>query len=60
MHEYLARFNKEALNFTNPNQEIFVVAFHNSLKFEQLNEPIKLEYLMEAIMGRVKCYIEGQ
>ncbi|MCI50970.1 hypothetical protein A2U01_0072214 [Trifolium medium] len=37
LQEYLARFSKAMIEVSNPNQEMFVVAFHNGLKTGHFN-----------------------
>ncbi|CAJ2640770.1 unnamed protein product [Trifolium pratense] len=38
--EYLARFNAATIKVSNPNQEMFVAAFHNGLKAGHFNESL--------------------
>ncbi|GAU32582.1 hypothetical protein TSUD_146960 [Trifolium subterraneum] len=38
--EYLARFSEATITVSNPNQEMFVAAFHNGLKAGHLNESL--------------------
>jgi hypothetical protein len=40
LREFLARFSEETIKVTNPNQEMFVVAFLNGLKAGQFNESL--------------------
>ncbi|GAU50806.1 hypothetical protein TSUD_410820 [Trifolium subterraneum] len=38
LREYLARFSEATITVSNPNQEMFVAAFHNGLKAGHFNE----------------------
>ncbi|PNX91269.1 hypothetical protein L195_g047399 [Trifolium pratense] len=38
--DYLARFNVAAIKVSNPNQEMFVAAFHNGLRAGHFNESL--------------------
>jgi hypothetical protein len=40
LREYLARFSEATIKVSNPNQEMFVAAFHNSLKAGHFNESL--------------------
>ncbi|MCI38596.1 hypothetical protein A2U01_0059824, partial [Trifolium medium] len=57
----LARFSEATIKVSNPNQEMFVAAFHNGLKAGQFNESLaqKPAATMQEIMKRVECYIKG-
>jgi hypothetical protein len=37
---FLTRFSEETIKVSNPNQEMFVVAFQNGLKVTQFNESL--------------------
>ncbi|GAU30655.1 hypothetical protein TSUD_31270 [Trifolium subterraneum] len=40
LREYLARFSEATITVSNPNQEMFVAAFHNRLKAGHFNESL--------------------
>jgi hypothetical protein len=40
LREYLARFSEATIKVSNPNQEMFVSAFHNGLKVGHFNESL--------------------
>ncbi|GAU37228.1 hypothetical protein TSUD_375300 [Trifolium subterraneum] len=40
LREYLARFSEAMITVSNPNQEMFVAAFHNGLKAGHFNESL--------------------
>jgi hypothetical protein len=40
LREYLARFSEATIKVSNPNQEMFVSAFHNGLKASHFNESL--------------------
>jgi len=62
LRAYLAGFNDSTIKVSNPNQELFVGAFHNGLRAGQFNESLaqKLADSMEEIMARTECYIKGE
>jgi hypothetical protein len=61
LREYLARFSEATIKGSNPNQEIFVAAFHNGLKAGHFNESLaqKPAETMQEVMKRAECYIKG-
>ncbi|CAJ2642757.1 uncharacterized protein LOC123899916 [Trifolium pratense] len=62
LREYLARFSEATIKVSNPNQEMFVAAFHNGLKAGQFNESLaqKPAITMQEVMKRAECYIKGE
>ncbi|MCH90725.1 gag-pol polyprotein, partial [Trifolium medium] len=62
LQEYLARFSEATIKVSNPNQEMFVAAFHNGLTAGQFNESLvqKPATTMQEIMKWAKCYIKGE
>ncbi|GAU42570.1 hypothetical protein TSUD_240460 [Trifolium subterraneum] len=40
LREYLAQFSETTITVSNPNQEMFVAAFHNGLKARHFNESL--------------------
>jgi len=60
LRNYLARFNDSTIKVANPNQELFVGAFHNGLRAGQFNESLaqKPADSMEKIISWVECYIK--
>ncbi|KAK2365190.1 hypothetical protein QL285_089970 [Trifolium repens] len=62
LREYLARFCEATIKVSNPNQEMFVAAFHNGLKAGHFNESLaqKPATTMQEIIKRAKCYIKGE
>ncbi|MCI26369.1 hypothetical protein A2U01_0047564 [Trifolium medium] len=40
LREYLARFSEATIKVSNPNQEMFVAAFHNGLRAGHFNESL--------------------
>jgi len=62
LREYLARFNNITIKVINPNQEVFVGAFHNGLRVGQLNESLaqKPADSMDEIIAKADCYIKGE
>jgi hypothetical protein len=62
MREYLARFNEATIKVSNPNQEMFVAAFHNGLKAGHFNESLaqKPAETMQEVMKRAECDIKGE
>ncbi|GAU18549.1 hypothetical protein TSUD_325390 [Trifolium subterraneum] len=60
--EYLARFSEATITVSNPNQEMFVAAFHNGLKAEHFNESLaqKPATSMQEVVKRANCYIKGE
>jgi hypothetical protein len=59
--EYLARFSEATIKVSNPNQEMFVSAFHNGLKVGHFNKSLaqKPATSMQKIIKRAECYIKG-
>jgi hypothetical protein len=62
LREYLARFSEATSKVFNPNQEMFVSAFHNGLKADHFNESLaqKLATSMQEITKRAEGYIKGE
>ena len=62
LREYLARFCEATIKVSNPNQEMFVAAFHNGLKAGHFNESLaqKPATSMQEIIKRAECYIKGE
>jgi hypothetical protein len=62
LREYLARFCEATIKVSNPNQEMFVAAFHNGLKAGHFNESLaqKPASSMQEIIKRAECYIKGE
>jgi hypothetical protein len=62
LREYLARFSEATIKVSNPNQEMFVAAFHNGLKAGHFNESHaqKPAETMQEVMKRAECYIKGE
>src|SRR6187399_1757652 len=62
LREYLARFCEATIKVSNPNQEMFVAAFHNGLKAGHFNESLaqKPSTSMQEIIKRAECYIKGE
>ena len=62
LREYLARFCEATIKVSNPNQEMFVAAFHNGLKAGHFNESLaqKPATTMQEIIKRAECYIKGE
>ncbi|KAK2410564.1 hypothetical protein QL285_045924 [Trifolium repens] len=62
LREYLARFCEATIKISNPNQEMFVAAFHNGLKAGHFNESLtqKPATSMQEIIKRAECYIKGE
>ncbi|GAU44770.1 hypothetical protein TSUD_138820 [Trifolium subterraneum] len=62
LREYLTRFSKATITVSNPNQEIFVAAFHKGLKAGHFNESLaqKPATSMQEVVKRASCYIKGE
>jgi hypothetical protein len=62
LREYLARFSGATIKISNPNQEMFVAAFHNGLRARHFNESLvqKPAETMQEVMKRAECYIKGE
>ncbi|MCI13827.1 putative gag polyprotein, partial [Trifolium medium] len=62
LREYLARFSETTIKVSNPNQEMFVAAFHNGLRAGHFNESLaqKPASSMQEINKRAECYIKGE
>lgn len=62
LQEYMARFNKETIKVSHPNQEIFVGAFQNDMKVDDFNESLaqKLSTSMEEVMSIAECYVKEE
>jgi DNA mismatch repair ATPase MutS len=62
LRENLARFCEATIKVSNPNQEMFVSAFHNGLKVGHFNESLaqKPATSMQEIIKRAECYIKGE
>jgi hypothetical protein len=62
LREYLARFSEATIKVSNPNQEMFVAAFHNGLKAGHFNESLaqKPAETMQEVMKRAECFIKGK
>ncbi|GAU44863.1 hypothetical protein TSUD_329190 [Trifolium subterraneum] len=62
LREYLARFSEATITVSNPNQEMFVAAFHNGLKDGHFNESLaqKPATSMQEVVKRASCYIKGE
>ncbi|GAU43828.1 hypothetical protein TSUD_399210 [Trifolium subterraneum] len=62
LREYLARFSEATMTVLNPNQEMFVAAFHNGLKAGHFNESLahKPAASMQEVIKRASCYIKGE
>ncbi|KAK2425774.1 hypothetical protein QL285_024518 [Trifolium repens] len=62
LREYLARFSEATIKVSNPNQEMFVAAFHNGLRAGHFNESLaqKPTETMQEVMKRAECYIKGE
>jgi hypothetical protein len=62
LREYLRRFCEATIKVSNPNQKMFVSAFHNGLKAGHFNESLtqKPATSMQEIIKRVECYIKGE
>jgi hypothetical protein len=62
LREYLARFSEATIKVSNPNQEMFVAAFHNGLRAGHFNESLaqKPAETMQEVMKRAECYIKGE
>ncbi|KAK2368694.1 hypothetical protein QL285_081871 [Trifolium repens] len=61
LRDYLRRFCEATIKVSNPNQEMFVSAFHNGLKVGHFNESLaqKPATSMQEIIKRAECYIKG-
>ncbi|MCI54255.1 hypothetical protein A2U01_0075504, partial [Trifolium medium] len=55
-------FSEATIKVSNPNQEMFVAAFHNGLKAGHFNESLaqKPAASMQEIIKRASCYIKGE
>ncbi|MCI25660.1 hypothetical protein A2U01_0046851, partial [Trifolium medium] len=55
-------FSEATIQVSNPNQEMFVAAFHNGLKAGHFNESLdqKPASSMQEIIKRAECYIKGE
>ncbi|CAJ2667557.1 unnamed protein product, partial [Trifolium pratense] len=62
LRSFLARFSEATIKVSNPNQEMFVAAFHNGLKAGHFNESLaqKPASSMQEINKRAECYIKGE
>ncbi|PNX83253.1 hypothetical protein L195_g039293, partial [Trifolium pratense] len=62
LRDYLARFSEATIKVSNPNQEMFVAAFHNGLRVGHFNESLaqKPASSMQEINKRAECYIKGE
>ncbi|GAU33301.1 hypothetical protein TSUD_279790 [Trifolium subterraneum] len=62
IREYLARFSEATITVSNPNQEMFVAAFHNRLEAGHFNESLaqKPAISMQEVIKRASCYIKGE
>ncbi|GAU16655.1 hypothetical protein TSUD_326050 [Trifolium subterraneum] len=62
LREYLTRFSEATITVSNPNQEMFVAAFHNGLKAGHFNESLaqKPATSMQEVIKRASCYIKGE
>ncbi|PNX91900.1 gag-pol polyprotein [Trifolium pratense] len=62
LRNYLARFCEATIKVSNPNQEMFVAAFHNGLRAGHFNESLaqKPALSMQEINKRAECYIKGE
>ncbi|GAU51615.1 hypothetical protein TSUD_182110 [Trifolium subterraneum] len=62
LREYLARFSEATITVSNPNQEMFVAAFHNGLKVGHFNESLaqKPATSMQEVVKTASCYIKGE
>jgi hypothetical protein len=62
LREYLARFCESTSKVSNPNQEMFVSAFHHGLKAGHFNESLaqKPATSMQEVTRRAEGYIKGE
>ncbi|XP_045791812.1 uncharacterized protein LOC123886548 [Trifolium pratense] len=62
LRDYLARFSEATIKVSNPNQEMFVAAFHNGLRVGHFNESLaqKPASSMQEINKIAECYIKGE
>jgi hypothetical protein len=62
LREYLARFCESTSKVSNPNQEMFVSAFHHGLKAGHFNESLaqKPATSMQEVTRRDEGYIKGE
>ncbi|GAU33358.1 hypothetical protein TSUD_364830 [Trifolium subterraneum] len=62
LREYLTRFSEATITVANPNQEMFIAAFHNGLKAGHFNESLaqKPATSMQEVVKRASCYIKGE
>ncbi|GAU49429.1 hypothetical protein TSUD_181760 [Trifolium subterraneum] len=62
LREYLTRFSEATITVSNPNQEMFVAAFHNGLKAGHFNESLaqKPATSMQEVIKRASCYIKSK
>ncbi|PNX76427.1 gag-pol polyprotein [Trifolium pratense] len=62
LRDYFARFSEATIKVSNPNQEMFVAAFHNGLRAGHFNESLaqKPALSMQEINKRAECYIKGE
>ncbi|PNX84732.1 gag-pol polyprotein, partial [Trifolium pratense] len=62
LRSYLARFSEATIKVSNPNQEMFVAAFHNGLRAGHFNESLaqKPASSMQEVNKRAECYIKGE
>ncbi|GAU24687.1 hypothetical protein TSUD_322950 [Trifolium subterraneum] len=62
LREYLAKFSEATIKVSNPNQEMFVTAFHNGLKAGHFNESLtkKTCFFNARSDIRASCYIKGK
>ncbi|GAU22813.1 hypothetical protein TSUD_142530 [Trifolium subterraneum] len=62
LREYLARFSEATITVSNPNQKMFIAAFHNGLKAGHFNESLaqKPATSMQEVIKRASCYIKGE
>jgi hypothetical protein len=62
LREYLARFCEATIKVSNPNQEMFVAAFHNGLKVGHFNESLaqSQQPRCRKLSKRAECYIKGE
>ncbi|MCH86943.1 gag-pol polyprotein [Trifolium medium] len=62
LRSFLARFSEATIKVSNPNQEMFVAAFHNGLRAGHFNESLaqKPASSMQEVNKRAECYIKGE
>ncbi|MCI01455.1 gag-pol polyprotein [Trifolium medium] len=63
IHQFAGtRFSEATIQVSNPNQEMFVAAFHNGVKAGHFNESLaqKSASSMQEIIKRAECYIKGE